>query len=233
MQDKFFAQLEASLSSPRLSGYHHAHVLELPIDVLARYLWNIALCEALYPSLNCVEIGIRNSLNEAIAKKYQDAFWFDSQRAILHPRQANAVAEAEATLGPTLASNAGRIVAELSFGFWTAFFLPYYDRIFWPHLLRPVAPFLPKHARTRKALWQRFDRIRWLRNRVFHHEPIWRDANLRTHHAEIIEAIGWFSPALREVTILTDRLPQVLHEGPNPYRDKLHEWLKKHPAWGK
>jgi hypothetical protein len=33
------------------------------VPPLARYLWNVRLCEALYPTLNCVEIGIRNSIH--------------------------------------------------------------------------------------------------------------------------------------------------------------------------
>src|SRR5689334_21061592 len=39
-------------------------------EALARYLWNIALCEALYPSLHFLEIALRNAVFEAAAATY-------------------------------------------------------------------------------------------------------------------------------------------------------------------
>lgn len=41
--------------------------------------------------------------------------------------------------------------------------------------------------------------VRKLRNRVFHHEPIWRWSNLPQRYAELEETIGWFEPELSHI----------------------------------
>jgi hypothetical protein len=40
------------------------------VDCLGLYAWNIALCEAFYPSLHTVEVVLRNSIDAAIAAAY-------------------------------------------------------------------------------------------------------------------------------------------------------------------
>jgi hypothetical protein len=73
----------------------------------------------------------------------------------------------------------GRIVAELNLGFWTSLFNAYYeqkgasDPRLWPRLLLAVVPRMPRRQRTRRNLVRYLNDIRALRNRVFHHEPIW------------------------------------------------------------
>jgi len=70
---------------------------------------------------------------------------------------------------------AGRMVAELSFGFWTSLLDVRYERsnVLWPHLLRPTFPRMRNRDRKRKTISARINSIRLLRNRVSHHEPIW------------------------------------------------------------
>lgn len=87
---------------------------------------------------------------------------------------------------------ADRIVAELNFGFWSNLLNRPYEQqqVLWPTLLRAVFPYAPARFRNRPALSRRFNEIRQLRNRIFHHEPIWDTPNLLQSHANIIEAIG-------------------------------------------
>lgn len=61
-------ELQQFLSESRLAPYH---LPGEPSDVaLARYQWNIRLAEALLPSINYLEIGLRNGLDRAIASIY-------------------------------------------------------------------------------------------------------------------------------------------------------------------
>ena len=65
------------------------------------------------------------------------------------------------------------------------------------------------------------DRIRRLRNRVFHHEPIWHLPDLPKQHELILETIGWISPAMLAATRLLDRFDSVYTRGAQPYAAEL------------
>lgn len=222
MQDPFAANLELVMSPERLGSYQRRNVVENEVDVIARYAWNMALSEALYPALQGVEVALRNSIHQAISNKLGNPSWFDSTPPVLRPIEQNAVAEAKRTLtdrGKPI--EPGRVIAELNLGFWRALFYPHYDQVFWPDLLQPVFPNMPRRIRTRKFLQERTNQIRNVRNRVFHYEPIWHWRDLRQQHDAIIETTGWISPELRTLTEVTDRFLEIYQQGPAPYRAKL------------
>ena len=91
----------------------------------------------------------------------------------------------------------------------------------WPKLLEPVFPHCPRSQRTRRNVYVRLDEIRRLRNRVFHHEPIWHLPDLEERHQEILETIGWISPAMLEMTRLLDRFDSVYTTGADHYAREL------------
>jgi len=126
-----------------------------------------------------------------------------------------------------------RLVAELTFGFWSSLLTQHYDAPtpgggFWPYLLRPVFPHVPKHLRTRVQILKRIDQIRHFRNRVFHHETIWYfdqspdKKNLCLIHDEILEAIGWISPEMERVLKVVDGFAEVCDSS---YLAKIKEML--------
>ena len=111
-------------------------------------------------------------------------------------------------------------MAELRFGFWTSLFDVRYEqnRVLWPRLLgaQLLDSSSPRSVRSRKQLSPRLNRIRHLRNRVFHHEPIWHWSNLAQQHAAALDLIGWFSPALRSTIEPGDRFRSVHLAGAAP-----------------
>ncbi|WP_346837948.1 hypothetical protein [Microbulbifer sp. SAOS-129_SWC] len=72
---------------------------------------------------------------------------------------------------------------------------------------------MPRRQRTRQNLSRRFQRIRYLRNRIFHHEPIWHWRDLTQQHQETLEAIAWIEPAAQALVAAVDRFPGVHQEG--------------------
>ena len=96
-----------------------------------------------------------------------------------------------------------------------------YERILWPLLLSNVFPHAPRRQRSRTDISRRVDRIRRLRNRVFHHEPIWHLPDLADQHALILETIGWISPAMLAMTRLLDRFDSVYTRGSQLYAVEL------------
>ena len=88
----------------------------------------------------------------------------------------------------------GRIVAALTFSFWTAMTGPTYEEL-WRSTLNAIAIKRDGKLLMRKHLSRPLLPIRVLRwNRVAHHEPIlhW---DLHKHHANITEITSSLSPA--------------------------------------
>lgn len=199
-QGVFALTLLHFLSDERLAGYR-AEPNE-PIDItLERYLWNLRLCSAFYVPLHVLEIGFRNTVYQAFAQAHGPD-WLRNGK-LLAPGDAAAVQNALSQLQTRRESTTvGKIIAELSFGFWTSLLTKRYESslpmpthaLFWPKLLSTAFPHMPRHIRTRKNISIRLDHIRKLRNRVFHHEPIWKISDLVERHREIVEAVGWISP---------------------------------------
>lgn len=218
MQGDFSALLRKAISHERLEAYRQRGTDGSDLNLFAHYAWNIALCESLYPALQGLEVALRNSMHDAATGIYRTEFWFDDPRAIPHPREQDAVRKAKDVLARDRKPHeAGRVVAELSFGFWTSLFDVRYEQILWPRLLKAVFPFMPRHIRTRKTLSKRLHRIRHLRNRVFHHEPIWHWRDLVEQHAGLREAIGWINPAMLEMVAVLDRFAVIHRHGVQPF----------------
>jgi hypothetical protein len=207
-------------------------------EVLARYLWNIALCEALYPSLHFLEVALRNVVFEAATAAYPSAgaaavdCWLE-RPGILHADEARAVRAAAQRLSRRgKPCEAGRLVAELSFGFWTALFDVRYeqDRVLWPRLFaQKIFAHAPRQKRSRKALSPMLNRVRHLRNRAFHHEPIWHWSDLAEHHALALDLVGWMSPELRATVSAVDRFPRVHREGVGAFRRRVSTLVLRLP----
>ena len=64
MNPGFFDQIQAVLAVERLEAYRLDQAE--PQIALARYLWNMALCESLYSPLQMAEIALRNALQRSL-----------------------------------------------------------------------------------------------------------------------------------------------------------------------
>ncbi len=104
----------------------------------------------------------------------------------------------------------GKLVAELTFGFWTSLFDTRFERILWKDL-RLAFPRCPKKDRQRRNVSSKLNSIRKLRNRIFHHESIaWSYKALVTYKNEILEGIDWLNGDLAEYFSDTIRINDVL-----------------------
>lgn len=118
------------------------------------------------------------------------------------------------------ATTPDRIISILDFGFWTNFLTEKYEdnnsqSLLWPNQLSNIFPNAPKGT-TRKLIELELNSIRELRNRLTHHEAIWKffydskitkkpDYNqpvygaqascslLLKHYNDILKIIGWIS----------------------------------------
>lgn len=57
----------------------------------------------------------------------------------------------------------------------------------------------------------RLNELRHLRNRIFHHEPVWK-RNLAADRDNIFEVIGWVSPEALRVLRTIKRVTEVISD---------------------
>lgn len=149
------------------------------------YQWNSYLSQDLYFSIQTLEITLRNTITNAIIRKYGE-HWFSNPKflSVLDKFGKETLSSAIEELNKrhkTLSS--GAIIAELTFGFWKAMLNARYDVPLWNKELENT--FLNKAPDThKKNIAEMVDRVRLLRNRISHHEPIIH-LNLFARYTEI------------------------------------------------
>jgi hypothetical protein len=210
-----YEAIERILSARRLEAYRLRS--DEPLEaVFGRYRWNVALCVALYPALGLLEVAFRNSVHIAITALCGTAMWYDG--GILLSREQDAVNRVKEELNrQKKPEEPDRIVAELTFGFWSSLLSGHYEQRLWTKLLRRVFPHMPKRRRHRGEAARRFHDLRLLRNRVSHHEPIYKQHNLLQRYDEIEEAIGWIEPAALRMLPIGESFRDVLARGDSFY----------------
>lgn len=222
MQADFADKLTQVLSTERLDAYRHRAEGNGNLNLFCHYAWNIALSESLYPTLQALEVILRNTLHDAARSHFDRDDWFDDVKVIHHRHEVGALEKARSKLRRERKQpDAGRIIAELNFGFWTSLLDRRYEQVLWPAIIKDAFPHMPRHDRTRSNLAKRFNEVRNLRNRIFHHEPIWYWP-LTDKHRRILDAIRWIEPAMHDLIVTVDRFPEVYADGIAPIEAKLN-----------
>ena len=231
MNPAFFQHIEGILHTERIDAYRQdeaGHAV-----TLSRYLLNMTLSESLYPVLQFAEIALRNAAHRELTARCGTDAWYDSTLSRLTPWQQDKVAEAKDALRKNRKPlSPGRIVAELTFGFWTGFFNnPHARTGIGSYLSKNAFPHAPATEQYQSKLCKRWLEIRDLRNRIFHHERIlhWKDLDAR--HQAIHEVIAWMSPELHDLAKALDRFGAIRKAGLKPWLSKLgRHWPVTAPA---
>jgi hypothetical protein len=182
---------------------------------VALYTLNGQLSETLYISLHMLEVVLRDRIHavaEAMTIGNRALSWYDRPEFQLGDRQLEQLKKAKADLAAERKSlSAGNLVATLTFGYWTAFLGKPYENL-WQQGLHRIARKESGGNLRRKDFSTPLMRLRMLRNRIAHHEPIlhW---DLPKHHASMIELISWLSPVCREWTLKHCRFSSVYPPG--------------------
>lgn len=228
---RLVADLELPLSSVRLENYRSDTGSDL--DMVVNYFFNVELSEALYPSLQAFEIALRNSIHQAFTQHFDTEFWFDGPHLYPAPPspetlpwQQQAIQDARNKLtGEKKPQDADRIIAELHLGYWNSLFnRPFVDKLWIPNhgaLLAQVFPHATRRQQVARHLEKRITRIRILRNRVMHFEPVWKRRHLRQNHEEILEALFWISPVMSDAIAMCDRFPEVIAVGRESVKQRV------------
>jgi hypothetical protein len=169
------AAFKKTLSAPRFASYLRAAENN---DMLAAklYQWNSIASRSLYIYLQSWEICLRNRVNDFLCWKYNSVWPYDADRAVRNlkshdKRKLFEAIERQRTERNIRQPSTSMVVADLSAGFWVS--QMNYDGTYgWKHNLKRIFP--NDSELDQKAAWAICDRLLTLRNRVAHHEPIFR-----------------------------------------------------------
>ena len=204
------------------------------VRALALYEWNSALCASFYPPLQAVEVGFRNACHRSMQAKFGLDWPLDPaflglnisihkqiEQAISRQRQA-----ARQKLPKKQQSQfvyqpfTPQVIAGLSLGFWTMLLGKEFDVTLWrTALCNAFRAYTSANganvARSRAA--GLFNDVRIFRNRVFHHEPLWKRRSLQDDLDRLFTAAGWISPELETWTRSQgDACATLIAKGPPP-----------------
>lgn len=206
----FVADLHDCLSRPRLEAYR-PRPNGTDLEMLTNYFWNIDLAEALVPCLHAADLALRNTLDRTLSAHFGTDLWF-YEREFLESGQLAEFARALGKVAKKPQPRAGRIVAELNFGFWTAIISAPYDD-FWKQQGYGLFYTAFPHAIgvAYRHVCAHFVEIKNLRNRIAHYEAIWYRPNLAQEHTNIHRAIQWINPTLGQAILAVDSFQTVFN----------------------
>lgn len=199
------------ISPERLGSYERA--MGTAQGGVALYEWNLAVSAALFETLGAAEVILRNAFHRQLAERHSARGgagpWYDSPRLDRKGQQDILTAKARATGFGRKPELPGKVVAELSFGFWRYLVAKRYQAVIWP-ALQNAFPNHPADGRPpRIDVEDRMQRIHVLRNRIAHHEPVFR-RDLAHDHDDILTLVGWVSKAGRDWVASLSRVDKLI-----------------------
>lgn len=224
MRDIKHTDLKDYISVSRLSTYQNFFNPSDDVELLGCYLWSKEVSAAFFPLIQAFEVTLRNAIHKEAHNKW-GSFWFDhiatKPMKKLSPSQKRAVSTLKSSITQArqdlrremrLPEDAhvheDKIIAKLTFGFWTTLFNAAFDvnrnkKAMWPTLLKPIFPNAPKGALNREDLQRKLTTVRTFRNKAFHHEPVWnigqpatiQDSISKLHSTKdlCLELMNWMS----------------------------------------
>ncbi len=217
--------LRHRLSPERLGPYEQACGGDI-VSAVALYEWNSAASAGFHEVLGLLEVVLRNALHDQLtawhSHRHQASEWWDDPARILEARGRQDIADARSRLRrDSRVITPGRVVAELTFGFWRYLLSRRYETSLWTPALRHAFPGLrPARRATVYDPVNRLVRLRLrlrnrLRNRIAHHEPI-RNRPLEQMHADLLRVAGYLDSDVQAWIQERSRVPRLLLSRPVP-----------------
>jgi hypothetical protein len=187
------AILERRISAERLAPYRAAMNDDLE-GAIALYKWNAEVAACFWSLLGHVEILVRNSMHERLETWSQSAYgvsnWYTALGGLFNAETSQDIVTARRrAIASGRTETPGRVVAELSLGFWRYLLAGRYERSLWRTCLYEAFP----GQGRRRMVFERLSGLHQLRNRIAHHEPV-HNRPLTDLHADALEIAGWVCP---------------------------------------
>jgi hypothetical protein len=196
---QLLTRVEKALSTERLSPYLREVGGDLAVAI-KMYEWNTVISAAFWADITDLEVLVRNAMHDQLTewsvREYGESCWYLNPGGILTRRRILDIAAARTRIAhsdPPKTETPGRVVAELRFGFWRYLLASSYERTLWRTCLRKGFP----GQGSRGPLHHKLTGLHNCRNRIAHHEAIYRQPLLQLHK-DLLTIIEWIDPMLRQ-----------------------------------
>lgn len=180
---------------------------------LQLYAWNARASVALMIPLSIAEVVIRNAVHDALQSVFGERWPWHSGFVRSLPERSRVILLA-AREGQ---ASSGKVVAELSFGFWQRMFTGRFDGDLWNKQLNRVMPNMNlalSIQQRRGIIHNRLEYLRLLRNRIAHHEPLLK-RNLHADFDSSVSLIAWRCQSTADWTMHIEDVQTTLNRRPN------------------
>ncbi|MCX6397890.1 MAG: hypothetical protein NTV23_15490 [Propionibacteriales bacterium] len=181
------------------------------------YGWNVAASAAFWGPICILEVAVRNAIHDQLVEgRKRDDWWNDPYLNLCH-HERDGIQSAISTLSARGTENpsSDQVVAATSFGLWVGLTgegilhrreLRYETTLWQPRI---VKAFPHAGARRRKYIHAELDKVRRLRNRIAHHEPIYA-APLTQIYESILDVSGMVHPDAQTLIRDSSRVREVI-----------------------
>ncbi len=208
-----YTTLVENLSGSRLKTYKNRMGCASDAETIKLFFLFQDISAHLFTPLQLLEVTLRNGIHTAVKKKRRQADWYNH---IALPKQSQnhlafAQSSAMADLLGIRVPTTDDIICRLPFGFWVYMLDAQYrntapsTHIWDRHTHANVFP--NAGGNGTKAIFARLKLINTLRNRLFHHEPVWNGHHIasteqalnkiKSEYRNITEVLGWMSPEMK------------------------------------
>lgn len=205
-----YAQVTAGLSITKLQSFKSGLGFTSNANAVKAYFLLQDISQYLYTPLQLVELTLRNNIHDIATSKFGNN-WYSSipqqAESIKNVAYAKQKATQEITTRPIIS---GDIVSRLMLGFWASMLdAPYRNNgipnlYIWDANARNIAFQNVPTGSSIAMIANRMKDINRFRNRLFHHEPVWKSNTvnsletainmLKRQHSMLYETLEWMSP---------------------------------------
>ncbi|MGI0649477.1 hypothetical protein ACRCPS_31155 [Pseudomonas aeruginosa] len=191
--------IEGVISPQRLSTYAAAQGMQNSRRVLELYAWNAEVSGAFMLPQQICEVAVRNAASEVLEAVYgpQWPWAIGFERSLPDPKFGFSLRKELASgRAKVPAGNTNKAIPEMKFAFWVRLFTQRFDSRLWiPHLHNSFRGLPPGVAvqQCRQMIYDELDKVRGIRNRIAHHEPIFQ-RNLAADYARMMRLVKWRCP---------------------------------------
>ncbi|MFA0442457.1 hypothetical protein AB4560_21325 [Vibrio sp. 10N.222.51.C12] len=214
-----YNELKKGLSPQKLNSYQRFLGCTSDKELIASYMVLQSLQEKFYLPIQLVELTLRNNINAAIyqhlkgkgATNRQANRWYHSVPATQTSKDQVSAAKTKANREVKgRPYNHNDVIARLTFGFWIYLLdKPHrlsgaanVDHQLWPYITNDVFP--NRGGKGIPSLFNDLNTLNKLRNRLFHHEPIWMGSGVTSkqdaldmldkRYELVMNMLGYLSP---------------------------------------
>lgn len=177
----------------------------LECEAIDLYIWNIRASTAIFELIAVLEVALRNSIVHRLSDM-SDGNWIEFLRPLLTDRASFSLSEAiERSTSSAGEFREQQVVSELSLGFWVLLYSRRYEMKLWRAGLSQM--FSSTNHFSRGDVYSALIRIKSLRNRIAHHEPIY-ERDLADDIKQIYFILQLISTDLVEWASSISRVPE-------------------------